>query len=266
MATTQRGNGATPTPLAIVPSGTLVAPTGLPGSSFPEAPTDGQAYLRDGQTMSWVPGLTSNAGPTAPATPAVGDLWFNTTDNTLNVWNGTAWEPVGAPSAGGAATVSNTPPLTPTLGDLWFDTDSGQLFVWYSDPDSSQWVVANSGGGSGAALTAPMAFTFVGKPASNERYNITTAIAISVPASLAGTVVYDSTTATTNAAFAVNRISSGTTTNIGTITITPTSNTSCLLSGSGGALAAGDVLQLVAPATQDPSLADIGITVAATRV
>jgi hypothetical protein len=69
--------------------------------------------------------------------------------------------------------------------------------------------------------------------------------------------VFDSTKATSNAAFTLNRIVNGTTvTPIGAVTITPASNTSATLAGSGGTLNAGDVLQLVSP-VQD---ATVGFT------
>jgi predicted phage tail protein len=112
----------------------------------------------------------------------------------------------------------------------------------------------------------PITFSFAGKPATGALVNVPMAMALTVPASLAGATVYDSTKTTSNAAFIVNRITGGTTiTAIGTVTVTSTSNVSATLAGSGATMAAGDILQMVAP-TADATLSDVGITLLATRV
>jgi hypothetical protein len=116
--------------------------------------------------------------------------------------------------------------------------------------------------------STPVSITFVlsGKPASGAIANAPVAMPLSVPAGLAGTTVFDSTRATSNAAFTLNRIVNGTTvTPIGAVTITPASNTSATLTGAGGTLAVGDVLQLIAPA-QDATLSDVGITLLCSRI
>ena len=111
----------------------------------------------------------------------------------------------------------------------------------------------------------PISFPFGGSPGAGTIVNVPMGFDLTVPANLAGTRVYAGTKARTGAVFTVNRVSGTVVTLLGTVTITPTSNTSCDLLGPGGPVPAGDVLQIVVGA-QDPTLSDIGITILANRV
>ena len=75
---------------------------------------------------------------------------YGTTGQILSS-TGTELKWIPAPSGGGGGanvTTADTPPSNPNDGDLWWNSTSGDLKVYYQDTDSSQWVDANSGGGT----------------------------------------------------------------------------------------------------------------------
>lgn len=78
-----------------------------------------------------------------PVDPVDGDLWFDTGNNLLKIWDGSGFTTVGGGSGGGAAaTVSPTAPATPGNGSLWYDTAEGFLKVYLAS--SVQWVPVES--------------------------------------------------------------------------------------------------------------------------
>lgn len=70
--------------------------------------------------------LTNFAAPSSisPRTPQIGQLWYNTTDKRLNVYNGIEFKPTDQTQ------VSGTEPLTTSTGDLWFDSINSQLKIY----------------------------------------------------------------------------------------------------------------------------------------
>ena len=60
----------------------------------------------------------------APSNKIQGQLWYDRTNNQLNVYTGSKFKPVGSTAN------SATAPTNAVLGDLWFDTTNTQLYVY----------------------------------------------------------------------------------------------------------------------------------------
>jgi hypothetical protein len=198
---------------------------------------------------------TGGGGGGAPTGPAGGDLAGSYPDPTMattGVVAGTYGDathvPVLAVDAKGRVTTAGIATLT--APPVAFSVVTG-VATFAQLPASVQ--------------SVPISFSFSGKPSAGAIVNVPISMALTVPAALAGATVYDSTKTTSNAIFALNKISGGSTTSLGTVTVTSVTNTSATLAGAGGSLAVGDTLQLVAPAVQDATLADCGITILAAR-
>lgn len=67
-----------------------------------------------------------------PSVLPVGTYWFNTTLNSLSIWNGVAWVNVGF----------STTPFTPALNAFWFNTTTNTLMTW----NGTTWVSATPRG------------------------------------------------------------------------------------------------------------------------
>jgi hypothetical protein len=60
----------------------------------------------------------------APTAPLAGQLWYDSTNNLLKVYNGTIWKPISSSASG------SSQPASPVIGDLWYDSANAQLKVW----------------------------------------------------------------------------------------------------------------------------------------
>ena len=212
-------------------------PAGAPGAAGPAGPPGPAGAPGTGSGTVTTVGTSGSGIAGGPIT--------NTGVLTVS-WNGPAVNALGSTlsAAGGTLQVVSTPPAS-------FSSLTG-VATYSQLPTEVQQL--------------PISFPFAGKPAAGALVNVPMAFAVTVPSGLAGTVCYDTTKTTASAAFTVNRINNvGVVTALGSVTVTSTSNTSCTLAGAGGSLAVGDVLQVVAPA-QDTTLADLGITILASRV
>jgi hypothetical protein len=70
--------------------------------------------------------LENFANSTPPSNPLVGELWYNTNNNSLNVYNGAT---VGYKSLANVF-IQSTIPTISNNGDLWYDTVNQQLKVY----------------------------------------------------------------------------------------------------------------------------------------
>lgn len=86
----------------------------------------GKNYAGYGQFLdtNFVRLLESGSNTTPPGAPLEGQLWWDSGNNLLKVYNGTVFKTISA------ATASSTAPTSNVTGDLWYDTVNQQLKVW----------------------------------------------------------------------------------------------------------------------------------------
>ena len=81
--------------------------------------------------------LENFANATPPSTNSAdlfkGQLWFDTTNNEIKVWSGTAWEPVTA-----SGKMPTSAPSNPADGELYWNSTSNALFAY--DGGNSQFI------------------------------------------------------------------------------------------------------------------------------
>jgi hypothetical protein len=70
------------------------------------------------------------ANTSAPTKPITGQLWWDSTNNKLQVYNGTSFQ-----TAGGSAPYQSTAPNNLAAGDIWIDSSTGQMY-YYSGTSS----------------------------------------------------------------------------------------------------------------------------------
>ena len=68
--------------------------------------------------------LENSSSTSAPTAPLTGELWFDTSNGQLKVYNGSAFEPTGG------AQSSSTQPSSASAGDLWHDSTNDQMYLY----------------------------------------------------------------------------------------------------------------------------------------
>ena len=68
--------------------------------------------------------LENSSNTTAPGAPLTGQLWWDSGNGLLKVYNGTTFKTISAATSSASAPTSNV------TGDLWYDTTNELLKVW----------------------------------------------------------------------------------------------------------------------------------------
>ena len=101
--------------------------------------------------------LENGANTTAPGAPLTGQLWWNKTAGTMQVYNGTGFKTLGGATSAASAPSNNT------IGDLWYDTTNQQLNVW----TGAAWIVVGPAYTPGTGTTGAIVATIVDNTATS---------------------------------------------------------------------------------------------------
>ena len=87
----------------------------------------GKGYAGYGESIAenFLHLLENFSNTSAPSKPIQGQLWWDSTNSKLQVYNGTAFQ-----TAGGSAPYQSTAPSGLSSGDIWIDSDTGQMFFY----------------------------------------------------------------------------------------------------------------------------------------
>ena len=136
-------------------SGTVL--TTVPDNTVNSSATDltlvGKNYSGYGAFLNsnFIKLLENFSNDSSPAHPLTGQLWYDTRNKTLKVYNGSIWKQVHTSAAG-----VNSPD-NPVAGDLWWDTTNTLLKVW----GGSSWIVVGPSTSLGTTTTGAIAETVV---------------------------------------------------------------------------------------------------------
>lgn len=102
----------------------------------------GKNFTGYGEIMNenYIHMLENFADSSAPTAPLTGQIWWNSAQGTLTVWDGTQFKAVSSSS------VSTTAPSGAVEGDLWWDSDDEQLYVY----NGSTWILVGPSASAGA--------------------------------------------------------------------------------------------------------------------
>ena len=102
----------------------------------------------------------ANTTANAPASPLVGQTFYDTTTNQLKVYDGAQFKTTGS------AVNSQTSPSSAAQGDLWYDTANGQLYVY----SGSAWILVGPTSSSGGTTSGTIVSTVTDTSGVSQTY------------------------------------------------------------------------------------------------
>jgi len=93
-------------------------------------------YLND----NFVALMENFSKSTAPASPLEGQLWWNSSNNDLQIWTGAVWKKIGHVTASGSAPAA----AGRIVGDLWWDSTDQQLKAWAGETSANSIAIYSS--------------------------------------------------------------------------------------------------------------------------
>jgi hypothetical protein len=98
--------------------------------------------------------LENGSNTTAPGAPLTGQLWWDSANDLMKVYTGSAFKTISA------ATASATAPTGNVTGDIWWDTVNQQLKVWNGSSFVLVGPASSSGQGTSGAIVNTIEDTF----------------------------------------------------------------------------------------------------------
>ena len=90
--------------------------------------------------------LENGSNTSAPGAPLTGQLWWDSANDLMKVYTGTAFKTISAATASASAPTGNV------TGDIWFDTTNQQLKVWNGSAFILVGPASSSGQGTSGAI------------------------------------------------------------------------------------------------------------------
>ena len=90
--------------------------------------------------------LENGSNTTPPGAPLTGQLWWDSANSLMKVYNGTTFKTISS------ATASSTAPTSNVTGDLWWDTTNSQLKAWNGASFTLVGPASSSGQGTSGAI------------------------------------------------------------------------------------------------------------------